>query len=147
MGQAEDEVKRHVRVKNLKDQEATIHENRGRTAQWNIETGNCAGTPAMVIQPPSTVEKRGSYDARMMRSGRKHFQKGTDREHMLWDELRYSLVDREGSLSGCRLGGTLLGLEEIRRDRAAQEKRRGLINEAISVLLEPSSEEEDMESN
>lgn len=103
-------------------------------AQWNIDTKSCPESPSMGIRPPSPGERRGSYDVGMMRSGH--------REHMLWDELRDSLVGREGSLYSRRA----LGLSEIRRDRAAQEKRRGLINEAIRVLLEPSSEEEDMES-
>lgn len=104
-------------------------------AQWNIKTEGCAETPSMGLRSPSPGEKRGSYVVGMMPSGH--------REHMLWDELRDSLVGREGSLSGRRRPS----LDEIRRDRAAQEKRRGLINEAVSVLLEPSSDEEDMKSN
>lgn len=68
-------------------------------------------------------------------------------ERLLWDELRESLagvaVGRKGLLP-CGQDG-VRAFEKTIRGQAGEEQRRRLIDEAISVLLEASSDEEGVE--
>lgn len=60
-------------------------------------------------------------------------------ERVLWDELRDSLAG-QGVLPSKWADDTA---EKRRRDRAGEQQRRQLIDEAIAVLLEGSSSDDD----
>lgn len=80
-------------------------------------------------------------------SRRQNYGLEGEHERLLWDELRESLagvaVGRKRGLPYSQDG--VRAFEKPRRDRASEEQRRRLIDEAISVLLEASSDEEGLE--
>ena len=166
-GRGDGEVERCKGMTNYSGQETAVRDARRRSTPSSGERKNDGienSAIEMMEQPryryrypkeryPNPTEGKGAHhDHVVTSSSRNNIVEGLG-EQKLWDEPRESLMGREGHVPGSWYAGKLLIANSDERrddkaDKAAEKHRRELIDEAIAILLEPSScDEDELECN